>query len=378
MKKSLVFLLTILFTVLFPFFSLAQTQELEIHFFYGSVCPHCVAEKEFLNEIEKKYPEIEMNRYLVSSPQNQELLKELCKECGAEKYIGLVPLTFVGDDFFLGFDTQEGIGKDIEKSIQRQLESIEKPNDQKKKINLPIIGELDISKYSLPVLAIILGFLDGFNICSLGALIFILGLVLALRSRKKIIVFGGIFILTTSLVYGLLIVMWYQLFSLLTLYVRTMQIVVGLIGIGGGIYFLRQFLKFKKQGPTCEIETGQKITSKFTSRIQETLKKSKNIFVIIGSILAFAVLVTIIEFPCSAAVPVIYAGILSQAQLPSVQYILYIVLFVLLYMVDEIIVFLIAVFTMRLWLASKKFVTYITLVEAVILFLLGIYYLSGF
>ena len=378
MKKSLVFLLTILFTVLFPFFSLAQTQELEIHFFYGSVCPHCVAEKEFLNEIEKKYPEIEVNRYLVSSPQNQELLKELCKECGAEKYIGLVPLTFVGDDFFLGFDTQEGIGKDIEKSIQRQLESIEKPNDQKKKINLPIIGELDISKYSLPVLAIILGFLDGFNICSLGALIFILGLVLALRSRKKIIVFGGIFILTTSLVYGLLIVMWYQLFSLLTLYVRTMQIVVGLIGIGGGIYFLRQFLKFKKQGPTCEIETGQKITSKFTSRIQETLKKSKNIFVIIGSILAFAVLVTIIEFPCSAAVPVIYAGILSQAQLPSVQYILYIVLFVLLYMVDEIIVFLIAVFTMRLWLASKKFVTYITLVEAVILFLLGIYYLSGF
>jgi hypothetical protein len=46
-------------------------------------------------------------------------------------------------------------------------------------------------------------------------------------------------------------------------------------------------------------------------------------------------------------------------------------------MLDEIAVFLVAVLTMRLWLASGKFVTYATLVQAVILSLLGAYYLFG-
>jgi len=44
-------------------------------------------------------------------------------------------------------------------------------------------------------------------------------------------------------------------------------------------------------------------------------------------------------------------------------------------MLDEIIVFLIAFFTMKIWLASSKIVVWITLLEAIILLALGFYYL---
>lgn len=354
-----------------------SAEKLQIHFFYSTICPRCAVEQKFLEEIEQKYPEVEINRYLTGDPKNQDLLRELSRQHNAERYIGLVPLTFVGEDFFLGFDNAEGIGKKIENSIQGQIGQIEKPpTEPEKKVTLPLIGELDTSKYSLPLLTIVMGALDGLNICSLGALVLILGLVLALRSRTKILILGSIFVLTTALVYGLLIVLWYELFSFLSPYLKAMEILIGTLGIGGGIYFLRQFIKFRKQGPVCEAETGG-IVSRFSYQIKEAFKKPGNILGIIGAVFLFAGVITIVEFPCSAAVPVVFAGLLAKAKLSTFSYLFYIALFVLFYMLDEILIFLVAVFKMTVWLASPKFVTWVTLIEAIFLFLLGVYYLVG-
>ncbi|MCJ7829642.1 hypothetical protein MUP50_00945, partial [Patescibacteria group bacterium] len=200
------------------------------------------------------------------------------------------------------------------------------------------------------------------------------------RSRKKILIFGGVFILTTATIYGLLIVLWHQLFSLFAHWEKLMQILIGILGIGGGIYFFKEFIKVKKYGPTCDTGTKSNIISKFSSKIKELLgiekpELSKGVLAVILGIFVFAAVITIVEFPCSAAIPVIFAGVLAKAHLPAVLYLFYIVLYLILYMLDEILVFLIALFTLKLWLASPKFVTWITLVEAIILFLLGLYYL---
>jgi len=206
MKK--IFLFILILGILIPNFVLAQKPSLEINFFYSSTCPHCSAEKIFLQKIEKKYPEIKINSYLSEDEKNQKLLQDLCKKYGIEKYLGLVPMTFIGDEFFLGFDNEKEGGVKIENSIKRQLESrpLKKINESdQKKINLPLIGSLEPSKYSLPVFTIVLGLLDGFNVCSLGALVMILGIALALRNRKKILILGGVYILTATVVYALLI-----------------------------------------------------------------------------------------------------------------------------------------------------------------------------
>jgi len=212
----------------------------------------------------------------------------------------------------------------------------------------------------------------------LGALVLILGLVLALRKRKKIFLYGNIFIITTAFVYGLLIFVWHHIFSLLAGYLRVMEILIGGLGISGGFYFLKEFIRFKKYGPTCQVNAGAKITNKYFVKIQTLLSSSSNIFLILSAIFLFATIITIVEFPCSAAVPMVFAGILANSQLTSIEYIFYIALFIIFYMLDEIIVFLIAFSTMTIKIASSKFVTWITLVEAVVLFLMGAYYLFGF
>jgi len=281
--------------------------------------------------------------------------------------------------YFVGFN------EEIEKKINQCIVDTElktETTDQKdcstnNNIYIPVIGKVDPSKFALPVIAILLGIMDGFNVCSLGALFIILALVLALKSRFKTLVFGGTFIFTTAFIYGLLIFFWYQLFNLITPYLRQMELLIGILTVGGGIYFLREFIKFKKQGPTCSIGPAQKIENGFAKKFQSLLDNKAKTITILISILLFALVITVVEFPCSAAVPVTFAGILTKAQLPGWLYIFYIILYVLFYMFDELLIFLIAFFTMKLWLASPKFITWITLAESIIMFSLGFYYLFG-
>jgi len=358
-------------------FALAK-EKIEIYFSYSLTCPHCAAEEKFLDGLEKNYPEININKLSTHEKEDIDLLKKLYQDYEVpSEFQGAVPITFIKERYFLGFNDK--IGEDIEGYVLELIKEIpSEPQPQPgKTVVLPFIGEINLSEFSPLFLAVVLGTLDGFNVCSLGALVLILGLVLALRSRIKIFIYGATFILTTAFVYGILIIFWYKLFSLLTPYLRTMEILIGFLGIGGGIYFLRQFLKFRKQGPTCEIGADRGIISQFSSKIQESIKKPGNIIFILGSIFLFAAVITIIEFPCSAFVPVAFAGVLSQSQLPALQYLLYIAIFVFFYLLDELIIFLIAVLTATIWLASSKFVTWITLIEGIVLFLLGIYYLFG-
>lgn len=384
MMKKVIFAFFI-FTLALSCFSFAfaegpqpQTGEkIEIKFFYKSTCPLCLQAKEFLADLERQYPEVTVERFNVFERGSIESLKQLYQEYEVPRIEqGLVPVIFTKERYFVSFN--QAIAQEIEGCIQNCIAGRIGGQEVKHRISLPIIGQIDPAKYSLLSLAVVLGFFDGFNVCSLGALALILGLVLVLRSRKKVLAFGGIFIITTAVIYGLLIVLWYQVFAFLAPYLRLMEILIGLLGVGGGVYFLKSFLRSKKQGPTCEVGTGKGIMARFSSRMQQTFEQGGSILVLLGGVLLFAAVITIVEFPCSAAVPVFFAGILASSKLPVFSYLLYIAIFILFYMLDEIIVFLVAVFTMTIKLASKKFVTWVMLAEAIVLFLLGAYYLFGF
>lgn len=132
--------------------------------------------------------------------------------------------------------------------------------------------------------------------------------------------------------------------------------------------------KCQKAGLACEFGG---FSQKLGQRLQNVLQSRQGILTLILAIFLFAAAVTVIEFPCSAVLPVLFAGILSQAQLSHLGNIAYIGLFIFFYLLDEIIVFLIAVWTMKVWITSPKFVTWLNLAAAIILLLLASYYIFG-
>jgi len=372
-----------IFVILFSLVLLAPTLpalgEIEqdkpvIYFFWSPGCPHCLTEKAFLEGLEKKCPQVEIKQYEFS--KNVELMREFYQDYKVPpQEQGFVPLTFIGDKYFVGFS--EKIGQEIENYVLTEELSSEEsclPTTPEKIIKIPFFGEVDPEKFSIPALAIILGTLDGFNICSLGALVLILSLVLALKSKREILIFGGSFILTTIIVYGILVFLWQQLFVFIAPSIRKMEILIGLLALVGAVYLFNEFLKIRKRGAVCQFGG---ISDNLAQKIQKIFEKKASIFVLIGAVFLFAAIVTVIEFPCTAFFPVLFAGILAEASIPIHLSLFYISVYIFFYMLDEIAVLLMAVFTMKIWIASPKFITVLNLIASILLFFLGFYYLFG-
>ncbi len=380
MKLKTFFPFVIFLFIVAPIFLLHANEKLnnsvvEVYFFHSLTCPHCRNEGLFLNEMQEKYPEISVFRYEVSNKENIDLMKVMAREHGAESVLGGVPLTFVNDEYFIGYDNYKNTGVKIENEIRKLLGLKEISGVDKKTFNVPFLGGISADDYSLPTLAIVLGFLDGFNICSLGALVLIIGLTLKLQRRRAILLLGGTFIVTTAIVYGFLIVAWAQLFELFSSQINLIKIAISIIAIIGGFYFLKEYFKMLKQGAVCEFQES-KFINKLMDKTGKAFENNTKLFALLTTVFVFATVLAVVEFPCSAATPLVFAGVLSSSGISTFSQIMYIALFILFYMLDEIVIFAIAAYRLKLWMTNGKFTKYAVLAEAIILIIIGFAYLA--
>ena len=347
-----------------------KEEEVTIYLFDDRLCPVCRDAKLFIEEIRNDYPQINLYIYPISDTKK---LSEIAEEYYIEDYRIMSPTIFINGDLFQfnSFTSREKEiiinaieGKDFEGNCCI--------------INIPFLNiELDISNWSLPIITIILGSIDGFNVCSIGALILVLSIVLVLKSKKLIFIYGGLFIITAVIIYGLLVFMWGRLFEALIGQLEILRIIVGLASLFGGIYFFKEFLRFYKYGPMCKSSD-----SKLAKTAIFNLKKSfenpnKRFYLLAGSIVFFSAVITIVELPCSVGIPIAFAGILVESGVSLSSYIFYILLYLFFYMLIEMIVFTGAVLTKKIWFANSKAITWITFIGSIVLFYLAIHYIFG-
>ena len=366
MRKNWIFVILILVFVFGNFnFAFSQTQKSQIYFFYSAICPHCAEEEEFLKELEKKYPEIEIKKYEVFyQTENQNILRDFYEKYKVpEKEQGFVPVTFTPTKYFVGFNEQ--IGAEIESCIKECLRG-EKSAPQK--IKIPLYGSVDISKMSLPLLTVVLGTLDGFNPCAMWVLIILISLLLSLKSRKKIALVGGTFIFAEGFLYFLFMTAWLNIFLAMR-YVTLTRILIGIFGISFGIWRIREFLTWRPG--VCKVVDHSKSQEKIMDKMKNILKPSTVPATILGVVsLAFGV--NLIEFFCSAGFPVMYTRILTLQNVSGIQYYLYLLFYNILYMLDDILVFGFAFFTLGRFGFSDKYNRYSTLIAGILIFILGI------
>ncbi|MDD5749803.1 MAG: glutaredoxin domain-containing protein [Patescibacteria group bacterium] len=371
LKKILFSLFTLTFLLLPWQNALAETvtQNGPVYIFSSPTCPHCATAKKFLENFKKESsPNLIIYDYEIS--RNAFLAKNFYEKYSVPQNMqGLVPAIFVGDKYFVGFSAQTG--EEIAAYLLDQEEVKKEGNGLTK---LPILGEVDLLDLSLPILAITLGLIDGFNVCSLGALVIILGLVMVLHSRRRIFIFGGAFIFTTAIIYGLLIFLWHQFFSFIAPYIRSMELLIGLLALAGGIYLLREFYKAYKSGPICSTNN---LMSRLTPKIEKVFQSKSSWLALLSAVIVFATVVTIVEFPCSAFLPVLFTSILVDSGISLGTSLFYIMLYMLFYLLDEIIIFIAAVLTLKIKIVSPKFIIFFNLLAAAIFIFLGITYLLG-
>ena len=91
-----------------------------VYFFWGDGCPHCAHEKPFLEEMQEKYPDIEIKMFETwKNPENAKLFQEVAQAYGTRAQG--VPTTFIGEKHWVGY--ADYMGNEMESRIKDCLEN---------------------------------------------------------------------------------------------------------------------------------------------------------------------------------------------------------------------------------------------------------------
>lgn len=388
MHKKIIFVVFAIFLLLIPFSGVfAQENKVTIYFFWGEGCPHCEKEKPFLEALKQKYPQIEVKDFEIwKSAENRNLFKESAKKLNAN--VSGVPFTIVGDKYFIGWLSESSTGAAIEATVIQAIQDgcidvvgeiiSPKPSDDEEgclpeasdtpqQIKMPLLGEINIKDFSLPALTVIFGALDGFNPCAMWALLLLISLLLGMKSRKRMLALGSAFIITSGFVYFLFMAAWLNLLLFIG-FVAMVRIVIGLIALIGGSYSLKEF--FTQPQLVCKTSQSDK-KQKIIDRMKTVVHQKSFVLAFIGIIiLAFAV--NLIELFCSAGLPATYVQILALNNLSGFQYYGYLLLYIFFYILDDLVVFSVAMFALKITGFTAKYTRWSHLVGGILMVILGL------
>lgn len=406
--KKIFTILSLSIFIFFGAFSISSaSNKVDAYLFYGNGCPHCAKEIKFFESIKDKYPDLNVIGYEVYySQENSLLMQKVANYLGTEG--GGVPFLIIGDEYFVGFG-ENSSPSEIEARINKclvnkcsnevghilgfqneevsslsQEESINANNlddeevtpeldinteikENEKIIKLPFLGETDIYKLSLPILAVLMGLLDGFNPCALWTLLFLISLLLGINNRKRMWTLGVAFIIASASVYFIFMSAWLNLVLFLGLIIWV-RLAIALLALFGGVYSIREFFTTPTNG--CKV-TGNEKRQKVFEKLKNIVKQN-NLWLALGGIILLAFLVNLVELICSAGLPAVFTQVLVMNNLSTWGYYSYILLYIFFFMIDDLFVFFMAMITLKMTGITTKYAKYSHLIGGILMVTIGI------
>ncbi len=343
-KQTLIILLTALLLIGTMQTVVAQDQDVKLQFYYSSNCGDCMIVKEL---IEKNY-EDNSSKY---GDNLTVIIKDIAvNETYFQQYIAYdAPYPFVvisnmnetrESEPILEYDITVDYVNSV---IDAFLASNQTPPPSKNKdiVHTPF-GDINVSELSLPFLTIVLGGLDSFNPCAFFILIFLLNLLIFARSRKRMLLIGGVFIFFSGLLYMLFMFILFETFILTKAYVAIITAVAGMLALSLGVINIKDFFFFKK-GASLSIPDEKK--PKLYKQMRNLVKNPKITATLIGTIV-LAGTVNFYELLCTLGLPLVYTRQLASYNLSSAAYYSYILFYNIVYVIPLIIIVLIFVITL--------------------------------
>ena len=369
-----------------PFVVSADEKTLRVYLFHQESCPHCKKEIQYLEELKNEYSNLDVVTYEVSqNVMNYNFMNRVIDKTGIVTN-GQVPFTIIGTDYYIGFE--DHVKKSIKDSIDKFLNdknsidviakvkngedvsNIKYNVDPKSTKVIPILGEIDAKKVSLPLVAIVIGAIDGFNPCAMWVLLFLIGMLFHMKDKKKMWILGITFLLTSAVMYLLIMAAWLKV-ALSFMTVVWLRIFIAIVALVAGLVNLNSYIKEKKRKDDgCEIVDEKKRKKMFT-KIKKITSEKKFVLAIFG-IIALAISVNLVEIACSAGLPLIFTQILALNDLSTFEYVIYMLIYILFFLIDDIVVFVIAMLTLNIKGISSKYGKYSHLIGGIIMILIGI------
>ncbi len=341
---------------------------LTVHFFYLPSCPHCHEQMPVNQQIAQEYPGAKWVYHDTSDPAQLDLMESMLAQLG-KKREG-VPTTIINGTAIVGFDraaTPQRLRDAIAANGAGNGGDGNGTAAMGKPVTLPLVGTINPYEYSLPALSITLGLIDGFNPCAMWVLVYLISITLTLNDRKKFLLIVGTFLFASGALYFLIMAAWLNAF-LFVGYVRPVMIGVGAIALYWGITSMRELWK-NKGAVACKVDDPND-KKKLAGEIEALLSSPLSIATFAGLVL-LAFTINSIEFVCSSAIPAVFTQVLSLSNISALEHYFYIFIYVVMYMLDDMIVFALAYFAVGGALGNR-IASWGNAIGAVILTVLGL------
>ena len=378
MKKRILLLILLFISLLFPFniFALSdnyidkvasitgkevEKNRINLYLFKGDGCPHCAEEEKWLEHIKEEYNDyINIYKFEVwHNDDNAKMLDEVKKKF--DSHSTSIPFTIVGEYYYTGFS--EVISSEIENRIKEYADL-----ESNSSINLPILGNVNSKSVSLSLVAIILGFIDGFNPCAMWILLFLINMLFNLDNKKKRWVLGYTFLVVSGLVYFLS--MLGINFVLSVFAVNWIKIILAIFILIAGIVNLKKYLKTRNEETGCSVVNHKK-RKKLITKIRKIIDSRSFILAFFG-VIVLAISVNLIELACSLGFPMIFSELLTINDISGGLKIIYLLIYIFFYMVDDLFVFTISMITLQATGITNKYNKLCTLISSIIMIIMGL------
>lgn len=232
--------------------------------------------------------------------------------------------------------------------------------------SIPIFGEVNLKNLSIPLIAVTFGIVDGFNPCAMWVLLFLISMLLGMKDRKRMWIIGLTFLFTSALVYFVIMMSWISIATRFSTIVW-LRNSIAIIAMIGGFINLKSYMK--KQDDGCEVVDDNKRTKIF-DKIKNFTQEKSFVLALLG-VIALAITVNIIELACSAGFPLVFSQILVVNEVTQMQALMYTLVYILFFLIDDLIIFFVAMTTLKLTGISTKYGKYSHLVGGILMIIIG-------
>jgi cytochrome c biogenesis protein CcdA len=360
-------------------------------------CTHCQKEKAFLSALSETRKDFVVNLYDTDTV-GKDIFNKITTREGIPK---ATPITIVDGTLIQGFDAPETTGKRIEALLDAsrgkqqvtfaqyllsgagngsKAEQVsgascadgtvcKTPQTESFLVRIPLLGTVvDVSKFSLPTLSVVLGFVDGFNPCAMWVLVTFLIMLAQTGSRKKLLQVAGLFVVAETIMYYLILNVWFTTWNFIGLD-RVVTPIVGIVATGGGIFFLYEWYKSLGTKMACQIVDAEG-RSKIIKKIKSFITGDFTILVALG-VIGLALSVNIIEFACSIGIPQAFTKIIELNHLSFWHTQSLMAIYIFFYMIDDFLVFGLAIWGFEKIHLTEKYSQWSALIGGVLMLILG-------
>ena len=311
-----------------------------------------------------------------------------------------VPTTFIGDQHWIGYnpgqakeieeavkkcslegckDSAEGILTAAELNQAKPLAEIpqenqsatpvqDNPEESVSGFTIPLIGTVDLQSQSLPIATLLIAIVDGVNPCSIWALTMLLALTLHTGSRKKVLIIGFVFITVTAAIYALFILGLFSVLSVLS-FTGWIQAVVALVALFFAAVNIKDYFWYK-EGLSFTIADDKK--PGIFQKMRKVMDAGDSFWGLVGATVVLSAGVSLVEFSCTAGFPVIWVNLLTAQQVAPLTFGLLLLLYMVIYQIDELGIFLVAVVTLKSSRVEEKHGRILKLAGGMLMFALAL------